>query len=341
MLVAPALAAGQSGAPPIGPPMDVAAVPNGDLAVGLEGWTGLGPGLTLVAGPLIQASDNTTVVGPPVTIPATGQALSLVVGVPGGNAVLDIRARPVDGGPDVRLQQFVPARAVRAWTVGVGAVRGRTVRIVIDPVTSLGRRTYVRSLGPVREVLPGWEVFAGLPRVAGAWGRRAILPTGGALSLRTPPVALPAGTRFLGLAVRGTGTVRASAGRRGARVVASGGRWKALRVPVARGAEGRMTVTAVPAAGGRLALAGVGSPVRVARLRGVSVTRGGVVRATVGAYAAGAGVEVRIGRRVVGRGAVRSDGTVAVRARGSGAALLVVRDDAAVIGTGTRVVLPG
>lgn len=341
VLALPALAGAQPGAPSVGPPVDVGAVPNGDLSAGLEGWGAWGPGLSLVGGPLVQASDNTTVLTPPVALAPTAQVLPIVLGVPGANAVVDIRARPVEGGADVRLATIVPDRAVRAWSIGVGAVRGRTVRIVIDPITSLGRRMYVRSVGPVREVLPGWEVSAGAPGVQRAWGRRAVVARDGALVLRTPMVALPPGARFLGLAVRGAGTVRATAGRRGGRAVATAGRWTAIRVPVPAGSAGRMSVTAIPAAGQRLALSGVGTPVRVARLSRVSASGSGVVRARTGAFAAGARVEVRLGTRVVGRGVVRRGGSVVVRAAGSGLARLVVLDDAAVIGTSARVVLRG
>lgn len=344
-LAAPALAAGQggvpTGAPPVGPPADVGVVPNGDLSAGLEGWGAWGPGMSLVGGPLVQAGDNTTVLSPPVALPPSAQVLPMVLGVPGANAVVDVRARPVEGGADIPLGTIVPDRAVRGWSVGVGAVRGRTVRIVIDPVASLGRRLYVRSLGPVREVLPGWEVTSGVPVVRRAWGRRSVTAHGASLRLRTPEVALPAGTRFLGLAVRGSGTVRATAGRGGARAVARADRWTAIRVPVRPGAGARMAVTAVPAGGARLAVWGVGTPVRAARLRDVSAGRSGLVRARTGAFAAGARVEVRVGTRVVGRGAVRPDGSIAVRAAGSGPARLVLRDDAAVIGTSARLVLPG
>lgn len=341
VLALPALAGAQPGAPPVGPSLDVGAVPNGDLSAGLEGWGAWGPGLSLVGGPLVQASDNTTVLTPPVALAPGAQVMPIVLGVPGANAVVDIRARPVEGGADIPLATIVPDRAVRAWSIGVGAVRGRTVRIVIDPVTSLGRRMYVRSVGPVREVLPGWEVSAGAPAVQSAWGRRAVVARDGALVLRTPLVALPPGTRFLGLAVRGAGTVRATAGRRGARAVATTGRWTAIRVPVPVGSGARMAVTATPADGQRLALWGVGTPVRVARLSRVSASASGLVRARTGAFAAGARVEVRLGSRVVGRGVVGADGAIAVRASGSGPARLVLLDDAAVIGSSARVVLPG
>jgi len=303
----------------------------------------VGPSLALVGGPLIEASDNTTVLSPPFTVPPTGQDLPVVLGVPGANAVLQVSARPVDGGADVPLATIVPDRAVREWQVGVGAVRGRTVRLVIDPVTSLGRRLYVRSVGPVREVLPGWEVSRGLPLVARAWGREAIGVVDEVLIARTPVVGVPPGTRFLGLMVRGSGSVRASVGARSARATATTGRWTALRVPV-RGTSARMSVAVTPAQGDRIVVSGVATPVRTVVVRVVSVSLVGgraVVRATVGPDAVGMLAEVRQGARVIGRGTVGRDGALTVRARGTGAARLVLLDDAAHIGTSVPVTLPG
>lgn len=331
----------QSPPPPIAPPVAVGTVPNGDLAAGLDGWGAVGPGLSLVGGPVIQAADNTSVVSPPVTVPSAGQAISIVMGVPGANAVVDVRARPVEGGAEIPLDSIVPDRAVRAWSVGVGALRGRTVRFVLDPVASLGRRLYVRSIGPVQEVLPGWEVATGLPQVRAAWGRTGIVAEDSPLSVRTPPVVPPAGTRFLGLAVRGTGAVRAATGGSGRRVVASPDRWTALRVPVTSGGGAvRMAVVATPAPGERMALSGVATPVRAVRVTGVAV-RGGVVRATLRPAIPGIRAEVRIGTTVVGRSTARPDGALVIRARGSGAARLVVPDDASVIGTSVPIALPG
>lgn len=337
----PSLAAAQAVPPRITPPVTVAAVPGGNLATGLEGWGAVGPGLSLVPGPVIQASDNTTVLSPPVAIPPTGQAIAIVLGVPGANAVVDVRARPVEGGPDIPLGSVVPDRAVRAWPVGVGPVRGRTVRIVLDPVASLGRRLYVRSIGPVQEVLPGWEVQSGLPAVQAAWGRRGIVVDGEVLSVRTPPLALPAGTRFLGLAVRGSGSVRAGAGGATRRATAAPDRWTAVRVPVSRaGGAARMAVVASPEQGARIVLAGVATPVRAVRLAGIRVSAGGVVRARVVPAIPGIRAEVTAGGRVVGRGVVRPDGVLAIRARASGRARLAVIDDAGVIGTAASVSLP-
>lgn len=337
LALVPATLAAQPAPPPITPPLPVAEVPGGDLSARLSGWLAVGPSMVLVAGPIIEAADNTTVVSPPFTVPASGQDLPVVLGVPGANAVVRLSARPVDGGPDVPLATIVPDRAVREWQVGVGAVRGRTVRLVIDPVTSMGRRLYVRSVGPVREVLPGWEVTRGVPSVATIWGRSGIVVDDEALATRTPVVAIPPGTRFLGLQVRGSGSVRASVGGRTTRATATTSRWTAVRVPV-RGTTARMSLTLAPAAAGRLVASGVATPVRQARITRVSVA-GGVVRALVTPDAGGMVAEVRSGSGVVGRSTVRADGMVVVRARASGPARLVVLDDAAHIGAGVPVML--
>ncbi len=338
------MAAAYPAPPPIGPDRPVAAVPDGDLAAGLVGWGAVGPSMTLIAGPLIQAADNTTVLSPPVTVPPSGQVLAIVLGVPGANAMVDIRARPVDGGADIPLATIVPRRAVQEWRVGVGGIRGRTVRIVIDPVTSLGRRMLVRSVGPVYEVLPGWEVSRGLPVVSDLWGRAGVVVDGGVLDMRTPRVTVPRGTGHLGMVVRGTGRVRASAAGHVATATASTGRWTALHVPVpVHGGALRVSVSAIPGEGARLVVADIATPVRPVRVARVSVRgsgTGSVVVAIVGTVATGMQGEVRIGARVVGRGTVRADGRLVIRARGEGVARVVLRADAGRSGARARVVLP-
>jgi hypothetical protein len=337
----PAAMAQPAPAPPaIGPAITVAAVPNGDLSSGLDGWGSVGPTMVLGSGPIIEAADNTTVLTAPVAIPVSAQVLPLVLGVPGANAVVDVRARPVEGGPDIHLATIVPERAVRQWQVGVSSVRGRTVRIVIDPVTSLGRRLYVRSVGPVQQVLPGWDVGRGNPVVGAVWGRRAIVADDEPLGVQAPEVDVPAGTRFLGVAVRGSGTVRAAVGRKASRLRATPDRWTTVRIPVRRGSAARLVVTAIPGEGERIAIADVGAAVRQVRVTGLSVS-GSTVRATVGPSASGMRAEVRIGGGVAGRGTVDAGGRLVVRARGTGTARLVVLDDGSRIGTSVPVVLRG
>lgn len=320
-------------------------MPNGDLSAGLEGWGRVGPSMVLGGGPTVEASANTSIVTPAFTVPADAQSLPISMGVPGANAVVQVRARPVEGGADIPLATVVPERAVRRWDVGLSAVRGRTIRVVIDPVTSMGRRLYVASVGPVQAVLPGWDVSRGLPVVAPAWGRRGIIAVGTPLVLTTPPIRTVAGTRFLGLSVRGTGSVRASVGGSSRVLRARGTEWTAMRLPVGAGRSVRISVAATPGEDGRLVMSDVGVPVTRVRVSLVNVRpegRGVVVRARVAPYPAGVRAEVRVGRTVVGRGVATADGRLVVRtsARNT-AARLVILGDARHIGTVIPVSLPG
>ncbi len=301
--------------------------------------------MVLGGGPTVEAAANTSILTPAFAVPADAQSLPIRMGVPGANAVVQVRARPVEGGPDIPLATIVPERALRRWDVGLSAVRGRTIRVVIDPVTSMGRRLYVASVGPVQAVLPGWDVSVGVPVVAAAWGRRGIIAEEAPLALTTPPIRAGAGTRFLGLAVRGTGSVRASAGGSSRVVEARGAGWTALRLPVRAGQSARLSVTATPGADGRLVLVDVGVPVTRVRVSLLTVRLGGpgtVVRARVTPDPAGVRAEVRVGQRVVGRGVATSDGRLVVPTRARGAAArLVILDDARHIGTVVPVSLPG
>ncbi len=259
--VMPAVGAAQPAVPPLGPATGLEAIPNGDLVAGLEGWSQVGPTMTLLGGPLIEAGDNTTVVGPAFTVPANAQALPLVLGVPGANALLDISARPVAGGADIPLVTLTPDRAVRSVDVPIAAARGRAVRVVIDPVSSLGRRVYVRSIGPPVEVLPGWDIRRGLPVVTSRWGRRGLDVQDAPLEVTTAPFSPRGRTAFVGVSVRGAGTVRASLRGRAARASAKAGSWTTLRLRVPKGARGvRIAFTATPAPGERLMVAGIGAP---------------------------------------------------------------------------------
>jgi hypothetical protein len=92
-------------------------------------------------------------------------------------------------------------------------------------------------------------------------------------------------------------------------------------------------------------LSAVGVPVSQARVSRVSVRvagAGAMVRARVSPDPAGVRAEVRVGRRVIGRGVAAADGTLVVRTQLRGvAARLVILDDARHIGTGVPVSLPG
>lgn len=260
--VTPALGAAQSVVPALGPAAALEPVPNGDLVAGLEGWSQVGPTMTLVDGPIIEAGDNTTVIGPPFTVPANAQALPMVIGVPGSNALVDVRARPVQGGADIPLASIVPDRAVRSVDVPVASVRGRAVRIVLDPVAGLGRRLYVRSIGPPVAVLPGWAVTSGLPVVTSRWGKRGLDVRDAALVATTAAFTPAARTRFIGISVRGSGRISASVRGRTVRASATPAAWTTLRFAMPQGVGAvRMAFTATPAPGERLMVGGIGAPV--------------------------------------------------------------------------------
>jgi len=337
--------AAEPGVPELGPPVDLGVIPNGDLATGLEGWGRVGPSMVLGGGPTVEAADNTSILTPVFTVPPGGQSLPIRLGVPGANAVVQVRARPVEGGPDIPLATIVPERAVRRWDVGLGAVRGRTIRVVIDPITSMGRRLYVASVGPVQAILPGWDVAVGLPVISTAWGRRAIVAGDGPVSLTTPPIPSAAGTRFIGLAVRGEGRVRAVAAGRAVTASPRGRDWMALRIPVRGGKPVSLAITATPEPGKRLVLSDVGVPVTAVRLSAVSVRRvggGAIVTARVSPNPRGVRAEVRVGTRLLGRGTATADGGLVVRVRTGGtSARLVILDDARHIGTSVPLSLPG
>ena len=327
---------------PLGPASDLAAVPNGDLSSGLLGWGVLGPATSLVLadGPVISASDNTTVLGPLVAIPQGAQVMPVRIGVPGANAFVDVRARPQGGGPDIPLITLLPDRGVRSMDVPVGAVAGQTVRIVLDPVSSLGRRLLIGGMGPVRAALPGWSVAAGLPVVARSWGRSAFRVDDGTLTASTPGVVLGGGSRYLGVAVRGSGTVIASAGGAQARLTASDGSWTWLHVRVA-GAQRRMALTATTTEGGMLALGPVATPARGVSLSALRASAGRVT-AKVGPLATGLRVQVRVGARIVGTARVAPSGRVSVGTSGAaGRGSVVVLGDASRAGVTRAIRLTG
>gem|GEM_PF-516519 len=327
---------------PFGPASDLAVVPNGDLSSGLLGWGVLGPATSMVLadGPVISASDNTTVLGPVVAIPQGAQVMPVSIGVPGANAFVDVRARPEGGGPDIPLITLVPDRGVRSMDVPVGAVAGQTVRIVLDPVSSLGRRLLVGGMGPVRVVLPGWSVTAGLPMIARAWGRSAIRVDDGTLTASTPAVALGGAARYLGVAVRGSGTVLASAGGAQVRLSASDGTWTWLHVRVV-GAGRRMALTATTTEGGMLALGPVATPAHGVSLSALRASVGRVT-ARVGPLATGLRVQVRVGARIVGTARVAPSGMVSIGTSGAaGRGSVVVLGDASRAGITRAIRLAG
>ncbi|NBQ43984.1 MAG: hypothetical protein EBU23_16355, partial [Mycobacteriaceae bacterium] len=178
---------------------DVASVPNGDLSAGLDGWGVVGPASSMVLGdgPIIAASDNVTVVGPAIALPPDAQVVPVAVGAPGANTVVDVRARPLDGGAEVPLTTIVPARGVASFDIPVGQFAGRSIRLVLDPTMSIGRRMIIGGMGPVRSLLPGWGISGGQVSVITAWGRTGLRMQGGRTTAVTPAMPVPSPARYL------------------------------------------------------------------------------------------------------------------------------------------------
>ncbi|MGD9573810.1 MAG: hypothetical protein AB7V62_18180, partial [Thermoleophilia bacterium] len=178
------------------------------------------------------------------------QTLRVALRSPGGEGLVLVRARPEAGGPEIDLGAVEPGRRKQALAVGVAALAGTTVRIVLDPVPALGTTLEVHRVGPVTAPLPGWAVARGLPDVRGARGRRVLRLTEEPFAARSPVVRPPRSARWLTAQVRGDGLVRLSAGGRtiSARGTAA---WRTVRVPLARrGAAARVRVRATPGPGG-------------------------------------------------------------------------------------------
>ena len=243
--------------------------PNGDLSAGLAGWVVEGHDPPALLAPGARLAGNTTLVSPPLAIPAGAQTLRVALRAPGGGGLALVRARPDDGGPEVDLATLEPGAARRSWPVGVGALAGRTVRIVLDPVPALGTALDVLRVGPVTAPLPGWSVTAGAPDVTGARGRRVLSVAGTALAVRSPAYAVPAGPRrrTLGVDVRGDGTVRIAAGGRSVTRRATPA-WRTVRLTLPGRGRTRIAlgVVATPGAGG-LQLRALGAVVRARPVR--------------------------------------------------------------------------
>ena len=321
---------------------DVGSVPNGDLSSGLDGWGVVGPASSMVLadGPIISASDNVTVIGPVIALPGDAQVVPVAIGAPGANTVVDVRARPADGGAEVELANVVPERGVTSFDIPVGQFAGHSIRLVLDPTMSIGRRMVIGGMGPVRSLLPGWSISGGQASVATAWGRTALQVQGGRTTVVTPvmPVAAPA--RYLGVAVRGSGVVSARAGGPTVRAVAAEGAWTWIYAPVPAGrSAAALGITAEPAAGAVLSLGPVATSARGTRIR--SITRSGaVVTATLDPWARGMRAVLTVSGRTVGTGRVGAAGRLTVRASAAGRGTLVLLGDATRTGA-SRVVRAG
>lgn len=311
--------------------------PNGTLADGLNGWQVNGREPPELLHPGARIGGNVTLVSPPFTVPAGAQTLAVTLRARGGGGLMVVGARPLDGGPDVELATLDPETAPRAWAVGVAALAGRAVRIVLDPVPALGTSVEVLGLGPVTAPLPGWTLSAGALDRRGP-ARRGFLAVGDApLRLSAPRFRPGSGARELLVSVRGDGVIRGVAGRRAAALRATSA-WRDLRVPVRGGvAPATLALTATPGPGG-LEVRDIGLVRRQVALRGLRSTTSGarrVIRASVGAVGARLAVEARArsGRRLA-RDRADARGRVELRVpRTAGRVVLVVAGDRTRLGT--------
>ena len=243
IVAAPAAAAAPPPAAP-GGRLDTAPVllspgpPNGALAEGLAGWQVDGREPPELLFPGARIGGNVTLVAPPFTVPAGAQSLAVRLRARGGGGLMVVSARPLDGGPDVELATLEPDAAARTWAVGVAAVAGRAVRIVLDPVPALGTSVEVQSVGPVTAPLPGWTVAAGALDRRGSVRRGVLAVREAPLRITSPGFRPGSGARELVVAVRGDGVLRGVAGRRAAAVRATPA-WRDLRVPVRGGTRRR------------------------------------------------------------------------------------------------------
>lgn len=226
------------------------APPNGDLSAGLAGWTLEGREDPVLLSPGVRLRGNTTLVSPPIAVPARAQSLAVRARTPGGLGVLEVRARPEGGGPEIDLAVAETGPAVREIALPAQILAGRSVRLVLDPVPALGTSLDVLGIGPITAPLPGWRIDAGTLAIAGAGATRRVRVGDAPLALTSPPFRLAPRTRIVSVAVRGTGRVRIRlAGHRAtalARPV-----WSLVRIALPRRVRGpvRLVVRAEPGAG--------------------------------------------------------------------------------------------
>jgi hypothetical protein len=212
--------------------------------------------------------------------------------------------------------------------VGVAAVAGRAVSIVLDPVPALGGAVDVLHVGPVTAPLPGWSVASGAVDVTGARGRRA-LRAADRLEVASPRFRPGPAARALLVAVRGDGVLVAGAGGRrvAARATAA---WRDVAVPLPPGGAAGLILDARPA-GGALEMRDLGLVRRSTRVTGVRARRAGG-RVAVSARLVPAGgrlaAELRDGRgRRVARGRADAAGRLRIAGPAAGRLTLVVPGD--------------
>ncbi len=241
--------------------------PNGDFAAGVSGWAPVGPRPVVTsasgAARFVRLGANTTLLSSAMVVPGRAQSLTIEARSRSRSGILMVRAIREDGS-QANLGTIVPANGFRRYEVGLGPVRGQTVRIVLDPVAALGRTVDIRRVGPLRQVARGWLVRRGAPRRV---TRGVIEVETGELTMTSAGFRPGGGARAAQVQVRGSGVVRLKTGGRTAKITASNRRWKNLRVPLSpRTLRASITVRATPGAG-TVRLRRVGSVVRRPSLR--------------------------------------------------------------------------
>jgi hypothetical protein len=284
----------------------------------------------------VRLRGNTTLVSPPLAVPVGAQTLAVAARAPASGAILDVLARPAEGGPDVPLGTVEPGPAQRRLAVGIAPVAGRTVSIVLDPTPALGTTLDVLRVGPVTAPLPGWTVV-GAAEVAGGPGRRAVRAVD-PLQLASPAFLPGPGARALLVAVRGDGVLRAAAGGRrvAARATAA---WRDVVVPLRSRGVASLSIDARPG-DAPMELRDLGLVRRATRATGVRARRaGGRVRVRARLVPAGGRLAAELrdarGRRVA-LGRADAAGRLRMSAPRSGRLTLVVPGDRTRIGLRAR-----
>jgi hypothetical protein len=277
-------------------PLTVAVVDNGDFARGLEGWQSTGretPQIVPVDGGLAAVLRlNTTLASPPFTVPPGAQTIAVVARAPSGGALLEASARPEDGSPPVVLGTVAPGVARGEFRLPAAALQGRVVRLVLDPVSSLGRSVEVGRVGPVQVVTPLWTVVAGVAQPSRASGRTKLRVVDAPFEFESSSFTTGAAARALIVAVRGDGRVTARVGSARRSLEADTG-WRDLRVPVRPGTS-TIVIRVVPGAGA-VEIADPGLVVRSTSVSSLKVVRrGAVVEVRGRVVPAGAGLRVTL-----------------------------------------------
>jgi hypothetical protein len=285
----------------------------------------------------VRLRANTTLVSPPVAVPVGAQTLLVTARAAASSALLEVRARPAEGGPEIPLGTLEPNPAARPLAVAAGPAAGRTVAVVLDPVPALGASLDVLRVGPLTAPLPGWTAARGAPELAGPRGRR-LLRVAEALELTSPAFRPGPGARALLVAVRGDGVLRVGAG--GRRVAARATRaWRDVMVPLAGRSRVALRLDARPGES-PLELRDLGVVRRATRAAGLRTRRsGGRVRVEARLVPAGGRLAAELrdarGRRVA-RGRADAAGRLRIGAAASGRLTLVVPGDRTRIGLRAR-----